>query len=78
MLILAYPPSASEVSAEAAAAGGGALGSARPRDFKLSNRKMFCFEITQIRMQTYLTEWKKVFLPTRFHAVVLYFYPIGF
>jgi hypothetical protein len=43
-------PSASEVSAEAAAAGGGALGSARLRDFKLSKRKMLCFEII---MQTY-------------------------
>jgi hypothetical protein len=46
------PPSASEVSAEAAAGGGGALGSARLRDFKLSKREMLCFET---RIQTYGT-----------------------
>jgi hypothetical protein len=53
---MVYPPSASEVSAEAAAAGGGALGSPRLRDFKLSNRKMPCFEI---RIKTYILDRMK-------------------
>jgi hypothetical protein len=43
MLILAYPPSASKDSAEAAAGGGGALGSPRLRDFKLSKGKNALF-----------------------------------
>jgi hypothetical protein len=52
MIILACLPSASEVSAEAAVAGGGgALGSPRLRDFKLSKRK--CIALKQENKRTY-------------------------